>query len=163
MKKNLSALLMVIGLATSCFKEYDYTFDQAGLVEFEDAVRNAPAPGAAFPIIGVPRTQGVRNLQVNLVGRPLPSPEILSISVDTAVSAFLSPTIIRAVEGTHFRLNEREIILKADTNFTVCPFTILNPGVVAGRQALVVLRLEGGPTVLPSENYRRVGFRIDLR
>ena len=157
------ALLGIMTLVSSCFEDMSIRFDKPGLVEFESAVRTAPAAGAIYPIIATTRSAGILPLQVNLVGTHLKTAEEMTVTVDTAIAKFLNSTTIRAVEGTHFSLNGGKIVMKADTSFSVYRFNIQNVSPVAGRSALVVLKLEGGNSLKPSENYRRVGFRINLQ
>jgi hypothetical protein len=148
---------------TSCFKELDYTFDEVKQVEFETAVRTAPAAGYTFPVIATTRTAGNINLQINLIGEQLKSPEDLTITVDTAGTGLLTSAITRAVEGTHFNLNGGKVTIKPDTSFVNFRLSILNPGATAGRQALVVLKLNGTDKIKAAENYRRVAYRINLQ
>ncbi|MCU0467573.1 MAG: hypothetical protein MUF58_03155 [Arcicella sp.] len=155
-------LTISVGL-TSCFEDLAIRYDKAGVVEFEDAVRRTPAAGAIFPIIAVNRTAGLQSLQVNLVGQQLKTSEEMTVSVDTTISSFLNATTIRAVEGTHFNLNGGKFTMKTDTSFARFQFNVQNVAPVAGRSALVVLKLDGGSNTKPTENYRRVGFRISLQ
>ena len=159
----ISTLLCILFFATSCFDDLRIKFDKEGVVEFEDAVRRTPTAGAIFPIIAVTRSSGQQALQVNLVGQQLKSSQELSISVDTSIATFLNNSTIRAVEGTHFSLNGGKFMMKSDTSFSAFRFNVQNGSPVAGRTALVVLKLEGGNSLKPSENYRRVGFRINLQ
>jgi hypothetical protein len=157
------AFLGMMTLLSSCFEDMTIRFDKPGLVEFESAVRTAPAAGAIYPIIATTRTAGTLPLQVNLVGAHLKAAEEMTVTVDTAISKFLNATTIRAVEGTHFSLNGGKVVMKADTSFGVYRFGVQNVAPVAGRFALVVLKLEDGNTLKASENYRRVGYRIALQ
>jgi hypothetical protein len=100
--------------------------------------------------------------QVNLAGTHLKASEEMTVSVDTAISRLLNATTIRAVEGVHYNLNGGKFTFKADTSFSVVRFNVLNPGPSAGRSALLVLKLDGNSNIKPSENYRRVGYRISL-
>lgn len=157
------ALLGLMILVTSCFEDLAVRFDKPAVVEFESAVRTAPAAGAIYPIIATTRTAGTLPLQINLVGSQLKASQELTVTVDTAISRFLNATTIRAVEGTHFSLNGGKVVMKADTSFSVYRFNIQNVAPVAGRNALVVLKLEDGGSLKASENYRRVGYRIALQ
>lgn len=160
---SITSLLFILFFASSCFEDLRIKFDKEGVVEFEDAVRRTPAAGATFPVIALTRTSGLQSLQVNLVGQQLKSPQELSISIDTTISGFLNSSTIRAVEGTHFSLNGGKFTMKSDTSFSAFRFNVQNVSPVAGRTALVVLKLEGGNVLKPSENHRRVGFRISLQ
>jgi hypothetical protein len=156
-------LLGMMTLVSSCFEDMTVKFNKPAVVEFEDAVRRAPTPGAIFPVIAVTRTGGIQSLQVNLVGQQLKAIEEMNVSVDTTISTFLNSTTIRAVEGTHFSLNGGKFTMKQDTSFSTFRFNVQNVTPVAGRFALVVLKLDGGNTVKASESYRRVGYRIALQ
>ncbi len=165
MKKSfLFVTIMTIGLGLAgCFKDIDRTFDEYKLVEFETAVRSTPAAGFTFPIVNITRTAGTVAAQVNLVGTHFKTGEEMSFSIDTAVSKLLNATTIRAVEGVHFNLNGGKFTFKADTSFSFARFNVLNPGATAGRTAILVLKLDGSSTIKPAENYRRIGYRIDLK
>lgn len=160
---NTFALVGVMILVSSCFEDMSIRFNKPAVVEFESAVRTAPAAGAIFPIIATNRSAGSLPLQINLVGAQLKAPQEMTITVDTAISRFLNATTIRAVEGTHFSLNGGKVVMKADTSFAVYRFSIQQVTPVAGRSALVVLKLEDGGALKASENYRRVGYRIALQ
>jgi hypothetical protein len=164
MKKALiySFVLFVALLATSCFKEIDITYDENKFVEFEDAVRRTPAAGVTYPIIALTRTSGSYTALVNLAGGQLKESQEMTVSIDTAIAPLLNATTIRAVEGTHFNLSGGKFTFKADTSFSTYRLNVLNPGANTGRSALLVLKLDGSSTVKPAENYRRVGFRINL-
>ena len=165
MKKNILIIVFCCVLClslSSCFEDNKIVFDQVKLVELEDAVKRTPAAGAKFPIISVNRGNTTQNLQVNLIGTHLKSAEVLKFSIDTTISAFLNANTIRAVEGVHFSLNGGEFTLKSDTSFATMSFNILDPGQNAGKSALLLLKLDGNSTLKPNENYRRVGYRINL-
>ncbi|MCU0353248.1 MAG: hypothetical protein MUD08_05835 [Cytophagales bacterium] len=164
--KNIlySALVMLVVFGTtSCFEDIDRTFDEVTLVEFNDPVTRSPAVGVNYPILSVTRTSGVQRIRINLVGRQLQSPEDLRISIDTAVSRLLGTRTIRAVEGTHFNLNGGTVTMRADTSFAEYQLNILNTTPRRDTSAILVLRLDGNERIRPSENYRRLGFRIELR
>lgn len=157
------AFLGMMTLLSSCFEDMTIKYNQPAQVEFESAVRTAPAAGAIFPIIATTRTAGTLPLQVNLIGTQLKTPEEMTVTIDTAIFRFLNATTIRAVEGTHFSLNGGKFTMKTDTSFARYQFNIQNVTPVAGRFALVVLKLDGSNNIKPSENYRRVGYRIALQ
>lgn len=165
MKKTFAIIFMAcVSLSlVSCVEQPDYLFDEEKQIEFETAVRTNPAPGYIFPIINATRTTGAVNLQINLIGTHLKSPEELTISVDTSASRLLSTSVIRAVEGKHFNLNGGKVTMKADTSFANFRFNIVNSGAEAGRQALLVLKLESTNNLKAAESYRRVGYRINLQ
>jgi hypothetical protein len=159
---TIFSLILFSTLMSSCFEDMTIKYNQPAQVEFEDAVRRAPAAGAIYPIISVTRTAGTQTLVANLVGQQLKTAEDMTVTVDTAIYKFLNATTIRAVEGTHFSLNGGKFTMKTDTSFARYQFNIQNVTPVAGRSALVVLKLDGSNNIKPAESYRRVGFRIAL-
>lgn len=164
MKQLAIAFLLVVTISvSSCFKEYDYTYDETKLVELEDAVRRTPASGVTYPIIAVTRTSGTQSLMVNLVGKQLSAPQDMTYSIDTAISGLLNANTLRAVEGTHFNLNGGKFTFKQDTSFSFIKMDILNVPAQTGKTALLLLKLDGSSDIKANENYRRVGFRIDLK
>lgn len=164
MKQLLIAfLLVVVFSSSSCFKELDYTFNETKVVELEDAVRRTPAAGVTYPIISVTRASGTQTLIANLVGEHFKTDQEMTFSIDTAISGLLTSTTIRAEAGKHFNLNGGKFIFKSDSSFAPLKFDIVNVPAEAGKTALLLLKLDGNNDVKPSENYRRVGFRIDLK
>jgi hypothetical protein len=164
MKQLIIAFLLVLSIsASSCFRELDYTFNETKKVELEDAVRRTPAAGVTFPVISVTRTSGAQILMANLVGEQFKTSQEMSFSIDTAVTSLLNATTIRAEAGVHFNLNGGKFTFKQDTSFSPIKVDIVNSPAQAGKFAVFVLKLDGNTEVLPSENYRRVGFRIDLK
>ncbi len=160
---KIASLCAIVLFAFSCVKGLDYTFDETKVVELEDAVRRSPAAGVKYPLIAVTRTAGVQSLQVNLVGKQLLSDQEMTYSVDTAISSQLTNTAnIRAVEGTHFNLKGGKFIMSKDSSFARMNIEILNPGATTGKFAVVMFKLDGSAEIAPSENYRRVAFRIAL-
>ncbi len=164
MKKYILTFSILLSgfFLTGCFKDIDTTFDEYRLVELETSVRTGPAAGVIFPIVAATRTSGLISNQVNLAGTQLKALEEMAFSADTAISNLLNATTIRAVEGVHYNLNGGKFTFKADTSFSTIRFNILNPGPSTGRSALLVLKLDGNSNIKPSENYRRVGYRINL-
>ncbi|MBL7818236.1 MAG: hypothetical protein JNL70_24710 [Saprospiraceae bacterium] len=164
MKQLTIALLMLVTVSmTSCFKEFDYTFNEKKIVELEDAVRRTPASGVSYPIISVTRTAGSQSLQVNLVGEQLKAAQDMTFSIDTAISGLLNASTIRAEAGTHFNLNGGKFTFKQDTSFSFIKFDVLNVPAQTGKTALLLLKLEGNSEITANPNYNRVGFRIDLK
>jgi hypothetical protein len=164
MKQLIIAFLLVVVFSTSsCFRELDYTFNEYKTVELEDAVRRTPAAGVTYPIIAVTRTSSAQTLMANLVGEQLKSPQEMTYSIDTAVSGLLNASTIRAEAGVHFNLNNGKFTFKQDTSFSPLRVDIINSPAQAGKFAVFLLKLDGNGEIKPSENYRRVGFRIDLK
>ena len=164
MKKIFTGVMLagLIGLTTACFKDTKTVFDGVKFVEFESAVRLSPAVGATFPIISVKRTDPSIMAVINLVGSQLKATETMKISIDTAIAPFLNATTIRGVEGKHFSLNGGSFTFKTDTSFNVLRLPIPTQAADKGKSALFVLKLDGSDGIKPSENYRRVGYRIAL-
>ena len=161
--KSLFFLCLISLLCTGCFKDEDFNFDKIRLIEFEDAVRLTPPAGFSYGVVTVTRTTPTRDFQVNLVGKQLEVPETLRFSVDTAISRFLNATTIRAVEGVHYDLQGGNLNIEANRSFV--NLTMRFPANIpqnTGRTALLVLKLDGNDNIKPSENYRRIGIRINL-
>jgi hypothetical protein len=147
----------------SCAKEIDYTFNEYKVVELESAVRLTPAAGLTYPIVTVLRTVGTHSLQVNLVGEKLSASQDMTFSLDTAVTSQLTANNSRAVEGTHFNLNGGKFVMSKDSSFATINLGILPIAAQTGKTAYFVLKLDGNGEIKASENYRRVGIRIDLK
>ena len=159
----IAVLALMVFSTTACFKTLDYTYNETKVVELEDAVRRTPAAGLTYPVITVLRTAGTQSMMVNLVGEQLKAAQDMTFSVDTAITSQLNASTIRAVEGTHFNLNGGKFTFKQDTSFSFIRFDVTNVPAQTGKFALVVLKLDGSGDIKPSENYRRVGFKIDLK
>ena len=155
--KNIAILVLLCGvLATvSCFKEPDQTFNEQTFVEFQNTVVSTPAVGRTYPIIAVARGAGIRSQQVNLVGVQRPTDSPIKFVVDSLTTA---------VAGTHFKLGgDGTFSIPANNSFGQCQVEILNPARDSGKSVDLILRLEGnGSDIKPSENYRRIGYRISL-
>ncbi len=164
MKQLVISFLIVAAISfLSCGEKLDYTFDEYKVVELESAVRVTPAPGLTYPIIAVTRTSGTQTLQVNLVGQKLLESQEMSFSLDTAITSQLTANNLRAVEGTHFDLKGGKFTLSKDSSFARLSLDILPVAAQTGKTAFFVVKLDGSSDIKPSENYRRVGFRIDLK
>jgi hypothetical protein len=165
MKKITTFLAIVFFSATltSCFEDHKILF-QDSLVEFEDAVMRSKAAGQLFPIMPViTRAAGTPSYQVNLVAAQLNSAADISFSLEPVPASLLNATTIQALEGVHFTFNPIATFPEAASKSNFTGITIL-PGfpVDAGKTALLVLKLDGNDTLLPSENYRRLAIRINL-
>ncbi|MDI9864775.1 DUF4843 domain-containing protein [Flectobacillus longus] len=149
--------LMTTLFMSSCFKDSQSVFDSTYLVEFQDAVVTSPATslGKTYPIISVANGAGLQTRRINLVGRQRPNQESIKFSVDTKEST--------AVEGVHYSLEGGVVTLAANSSFGDCKFNILRAPSATGTNVLLVLVLEGnGSDIKPNENYKRLGFRINL-
>ena len=153
------------------------------LVEFDAAIYNAPATGRTFPILArvpgygrpintattaagpadpvITRTSGTVNFFVNLVGAHKSAAETINISVVTdpildPVSGLPVETL--ATANTHYTV-PATITIDANSSVAQIPVTIINPGATSG-SVVLVLRLDGNGTILPSENYKVIAIRI---
>jgi hypothetical protein len=165
MKKQYTflAIITLSFVLMSCFEDTKIVFEDA-LVEFEDAVMRNRATGQIFPIMPtVTRTAGTPNYSVNLVAPQLTSSEQITVSLEVVPAALLNATTIEAVEGVHFTLNQSFSFPEAVSKANFTGISIL-PGFPAdaGKTALLVIKLDGNDKLKPSENYRRLGIRINL-
>lgn len=157
------AIVFFSAALTSCFEDTKILF-QDSLVEFEDAVLRAKAAGQLFPLMPViTRTAGTPTYQINLVAAQLISAEDITFSLEAVPASLLNATTIEAVEGVHFTFNPVATFPEATSKSNFTGITIL-PGfpVDAGKTAILILKLDGNDTLLPSENYRRLAIRINL-
>ncbi|GAA4414761.1 hypothetical protein GCM10023187_44630 [Nibrella viscosa] len=150
------ALLMLFGM-TSCFEDLDKTFDEKTVVEFQTAITSTPAVGRTYPLIsaGNSATAVTLTQRINLVGKQRSADETIKVSVDKENST--------AVEGTHFTLaNGGNVVIPANSSFGTVTVTVPRGTAAASVPAVnLVLVIEGnGRDILPSENYKRVGFSI---
>jgi hypothetical protein len=159
MKKNIliTFALFSLVLIVSCFKEKDNTFDGDGtFVEFQKTIVTTPASGRTYPLVATKRAGGILTEQVNLVGSQRANEESIKFIVDSLTTA---------VAGTHYRLvGDGAFPIPANTSFGNCQVEILNPARDSGKSVDLILRLEGNASgdIKPSENYKRIGFRISL-
>ena len=157
MKKNIITTFACMSLLViaSCFKEKDNTFDGDGtFVEFQTAITTAPSLGRTYPLVATKRNAGIISLQVNLVGRQRTSDESIK---------FIADSVSTAIAGIHYRLvGDGAFNIPANSSTGTCQIEILNPTTDVGLVRDVVLRLEGNASgdIKPSENYRRIGYRI---
>jgi hypothetical protein len=164
--KKISTFLAIVFFSaalTSCFEDHKILF-QDSLVEFEDAVTRSKAAGQLFPLMPViTRTAGTPSYQINLVAAQLTSAEDLNFSLEAVPASLLNATTIEAVEGVHFTFNPVATFPEAASKSNFTGITIL-PGFPAdaGKTAILILKLDGNDTLLPSENYRRLAIRINL-
>lgn len=161
---KLYLALLVIGVSTvSCFDDHKELFKKTQ-IEFEDAVLRARATGEIFPIINLERASGSPAYQVNLVGKHLAQPQEISYSLDEVPARLLDATTIRAVEGVHFTLNGNSITFPEQVSISsFSGFKILSDFPARpGMTALFIIKLDGNEIIEPAENFRRLGFRINL-
>jgi hypothetical protein len=173
MKKlfNIVIIISLLAGVTSCIENDPVHFTDS-VAEFDAAVWNTPATGQTYPILTrvpgfgravstnatapstadplITRTSGTITFRVNLVGPPSTSEQSLAISVVAENST--------AVAGTHYTA-PTSVVIPAGENFGIVSVPILNPGASAG-SVVVVLQLDGNGTVVPSENYKRIGISI---
>jgi hypothetical protein len=159
-------LLSVSFLLASCFDDKEILFEDTQ-VEFEDAVMRARATGQIFPIINITTrtpTVAATTFQINLVGRQLTQAADIGFSLDTVPKALLNATTIEAQAGVHFNLTAAAISFPEQASTVkLQPFTIdaAFPA-QAGKTAIFVIKLDGNDKIKPSENFRRIGFRLTL-
>lgn len=165
--KNLRSLaffsILTLGLLSSCFEDREVLFLGAQ-VEFEQAVTNAKAAGQSFPLLtALTRASGTPSYQVNLVGAQLSAAEAITVTRDEVPASLLNANTIVAEEGVHYTLNGNLDFPASASKVNFTGLTIL-PGFPAqtGKTALIILKLDGNSNLKPSENYRRLGIRINL-
>ena len=159
MKKILSISLLfgMSFLLTSCFEDIKKTFDGATVVEFNEAITRTPATGKTYPLIAVNNGAGVQiTTKVNLVGLQRASESAIKYSIDKTNST--------AVEGVHFKLNDNgSFAIKANDSFGLPAVEILKAPAQTGVTVNLIIQLDGnGSDILPSENYKKLGYAIKL-
>lgn len=161
--KNFAWLLCLALVFSSCFEDREILFEETQ-IEFENAVVLARATGEIFPIINLTRTSGTPNYQVNLIGRHLSNAQAISFSVEEVPDRLLNANTIRAEQGVHFTLSGNTFSFPENASTTNFNGLSIVPGfpAQAGRTALLIIRLDGNESITPSENFRRLGFRINL-
>lgn len=156
MKKTMLswALLWCLTFAlSSCFKDKRVFFNDS-LVEFNETVTRTPALGVNYPIIALRAGQGAVSTQVNLVGAQRPEPQTIRVRVDAQAST--------AREGVHYRLtNGGAVTIPANSSFGSLQFEVLPAVIPAGQSFTLVFVLEGNEQIKPSNNYARIGYRIN--
>jgi hypothetical protein len=162
--------LLLVAMA-SCIENDPVVFNKS-VAEFDAAVWNTPATGETYPLLTripgfgravstngtapstadpvINRSAGTVNFRVNLVGPPASSEQTLSVSVVSEKTT--------AVAGVHYTA-PTSVVVPAGENFGTLSVPILNPGATAG-SVVLVLQLDGNSSVLPSENYKRIGISI---
>jgi hypothetical protein len=163
-KLKLYTVIFLSGLLfSSCFDDTKVVFDETQ-IEFEDAVMRARATGQIFPLIPLTRADGAPAYQVNLIGAQLPLAEEISYSLDEVPAVLLDANTIAAVEGVHFTLTENSVSFPENASITPVSLFTINAAfpAQAGKTAIFILKLDGNDKLVPAENYRRLGFRINL-
>lgn len=178
MRHKFLAILTISSLffATGCIKQIDKTFTGPTVIEFDASVLNSNTSPYSYhvavrtPPFGIPTTTAnstaitralatpVR-LRVNLVGRQRRTAETLTYRVVTDGITPNSPNLL-AVQGTHFTTSGT-FTIPADSSFGVVEVNIVNPGSASTNPREVHLELIGNDNIKPSENYKRVGIRIN--
>lgn len=160
MKKIFYILLALVAFTqTSCFRNPEVIYEGAPVVEFNAAiVANAPQ---AFPTINVNNGAGDVFARVNLVGAQKTTDQTILYRVD--------PVRTTAKEGLHYALlnkvdDKGSFVIPANRSFADCGVSILQAPRVAGSSVILVLELLGTAdgTIKPSENYKRLTYRILL-
>ncbi len=141
-------LTTVVFLTTSCFDDARVTFS-GSLIEFQSAITSSLAVGKTYPILNITKGTSIVT-QVNLLARQSAQDVTVRYSVDRTEST--------AVEGTHYVLTDGgSLVFKSNTSTTTTNIETRN---LATMDVVLVLILEGNETIKPSENYKRIGFRI---
>jgi hypothetical protein len=160
MKKYFYILLAFLALTqTSCFRDPEVVYDGPTVVEFNQAI--VPGAPTSFPIINVNNGGGDVSTRVNLVGPQQ--------SVDQTILYRVDPVRTTAKEGLHYALKDKvgengSFVIPANRSFADCVFTVLQAPRNAGASVVVTLELLGNAdgSIKPSENYKRLTFRILL-
>lgn len=158
------AIAAILVVSSSCFDDREVLFTDTQ-IEFENAVLTAPASGQKFPIINLTRASGTPAYQVNLIGRQLTEEAEISFSLDEVPAALLNANTIEAVEGVHFTLSaDGKFTFPTEASKTNFVGLTIDPAFPAntGKTALLVIKLDGNNEIKPAENFRRLGFRINL-
>jgi hypothetical protein len=164
--KKIKTAMLALGLAlvfSSCFNDREVLFEETQ-IEFENAVTLARATGEVFPIINLTRTSGTPNYQVNLIGRHLSSAAQINFSVEEVPDRLLNANTIRAVEGVHYTLSGNTFSFPGNASTTSFNGLSIVSGFPAqtGKTALLIIKLDGNESIEPAENFRRLGFSINL-
>ncbi len=185
MKKliNILMLALVVLSTTACFKDNKVIFPNT-IVEFDDAVLRSSLPLVndnvfpiypSFPAIAVARTAGTQSARVNLVGAQRSTDQTIKVVFDAVATeaavksiratSAASATITAAVAGTHFNIgNSGNVVIPANNSFGTASFDIINVAAATAPATSVVfvVRLEGTDDIKPSENFKRIAYRISL-
>lgn len=160
MKKYIYILLAFVAITqTSCFRDPEVIYDGPTVVEFNQAIV-AGAP-TSFPTINVNNGAGDVFTRVNLVGPQRNTDQTILYRVD--------PVRTTAKEGLHYALVNKSgengsFVIPANRSFADCVFRVLQAPRNPGASVVVTLELVGTAdgTIKPSENYKRLTFRILL-
>lgn len=153
--KKIFHLFVFLGIAlatSSCFKDNRVTW-QGAVLEFDQAVTTTPALGVNYPIITTTRGAVIR-ARINLVGAHRPNDEVITVAVDP---------VSTGREGVHFNMrNGGRVTIPANSSFGFLEVDVLNPPPAPGTNVVFVFNIQGNENLKPSENYRRLGFRLNL-
>ncbi|MEZ4902904.1 MAG: DUF4843 domain-containing protein [Spirosomataceae bacterium] len=155
MKKIAQLFLFVLmaGSLTSCFENY-FDLYRATVVEFDAAVRTAPAAGRTYPLLAVSNGAGIQKAQINLVGPQQATDRTIKVTVEPALST--------AVAGTHYKIVNENVTIPANSSFGELQIEILRVPAQANITFNLVVAIEGSADIKPSENYKRLGWTIRL-
>ncbi|MCS6967199.1 MAG: DUF4843 domain-containing protein [Cytophagales bacterium] len=154
MKKTFSLLFTVViaCITSSCFEDNRVIW-QGAVLEFDQAVTLTPAVGVNYPIITTTRGATIR-ARINLVGAQRPNDEVITVAVDP---------VSTGREGVHFTMrNGGRVTIPANSSFGFLEVDVLNPPPAPGTSVIFVFNIQGNENLKPSENYRRLGFRLNL-
>ncbi|HRI01065.1 MAG TPA: hypothetical protein PK006_08435 [Saprospiraceae bacterium] len=151
MKKifSFSILFIFILSLTSCFKEFDKTFDEKTLVEFQDAITKTKAVGKTFPIISYTSSADTTvRAQVNLVGAQRSTDLQVNVSVDAANTT---------AENGGYEI--KPLVFPANSSIAMLEIVLKKVAASSGKSVTLTVQLDGnGSDVLPSENFKKLGF-----
>lgn len=156
MKKilNIFSLLVLLGLTTACFEDYNERWLFTDLrVEFQNAVVQNPSAGLDYPLVATLRNEaGLRGFQVNLFGGLSDKEQVFSVKIVADQTT--------AIEGTHFNLpNGPEVRIPAGEAFG--SFEIFIPTLENTAAVRLVVELESNADVKASGNHKKIG--VDIR
>jgi hypothetical protein len=178
MKKIFLLLPMLAILFAACTKNKDVVYNHDPVVEWDAATYTAKSGGLPFPLLtrnqltygraalttdpsltrSIASPSDTVRLRVNLVGAQMNAAQTFDVRVSQGFTT--------AIEGTHFQLIDNKVTIPAGESFGYARWKVLNPGAApAGTLPTVnvVLELVGNGAVKASENYKYVGFNIDVR
>lgn len=185
MKHLLYLLILTLTGITSCKKLQEQRIIFTGTeVEIDAAVLNAVASGRTYPILTrlpaygrpvittsststgvvadptITRTSGQIKLRVNLVGAQTAADRSIPFNVvateKDATGADL--VVTTAVEGTHFTIASKTIVVPANSSFGDITINVLNAGASTTTRDIVLELTDGN--LKASANYKKIGIRI---
>lgn len=145
---SCSLILLSTGACMENYNDRYYIKDY--FVEFEEATTKGKALGQTYVLSsqGLSTDEETLRIQINLVGAPLESEQVIHFRVLEDIST--------AVQGKDYQLPEDNAIhFPANTNIA---YLEINPGNQGSGESLLVLELIGNELIQPSENYKQLGI-----